>query len=114
MKSGLLRVGKVDDLFTLIRAAARTGAVGELGGLALGAYGHGRSGQEVVGTPHVFAGLGCLLLRYCHRDSPLVRQCHRDTILCYRDTLKSFSAPNLRLTGSFEQEQSVLFRSAPQ
>ena len=27
--------GKVDDLFTLIRAAARTGAVGELGSFAL-------------------------------------------------------------------------------
>jgi hypothetical protein len=66
----LLRGGKVDDLFTLIRTAARAGAVRELGGFALGTDGNLLRGQKVVSASHVFAGLGSFLLRYCHVDSP--------------------------------------------
>jgi hypothetical protein len=66
----LLSFGKVDDLFTLIRTAARTGAVGELGGFALGTYGNLLRYQKVVSTPHIFAGFGSFLLRHSHVDSP--------------------------------------------
>lgn len=67
----LLRFGKVDDLFTLIRTTGRAGAVGELGGLALRTDGNLLRCQKVMRAPHVLAGFGSLLLRYCHIVSPL-------------------------------------------
>lgn len=74
------------ELFSLyhfsafVGAARRTNAVGELRGFALWTGGYSRSSQEIVGSSHVFARLGCFLLRYCHKVALL--------LLVYLNTLQ--------------------------
>jgi hypothetical protein len=61
-----LQIFCLQNFFALIGTTGETGTMGKFGGLALGA---GRSigrGKEIMCPPHILAGLGCFLLRYCH------------------------------------------------
>lgn len=51
---------------TLIGTTGRTGAVRQLGSLAIWAYREGGRSQKIMGAPHVFTGFRRLFLGYCH------------------------------------------------
>lgn len=56
-KGIFLEVFRFDNFSSLVRAAGRTGAMGELGRLALRAIGYIGGGEEIVSPPHVFSRL---------------------------------------------------------
>ena len=98
----LLNLVSLDDFLPLVGAAFRTGTMGKLGRLALGAYGRSRRSKEVVSATKILAGLGGLFLGYCHGYSPL-----RATVIFF-NALKAKPAPD----GG--QSHGLVLRSTPQ